>query len=89
MLIRILLLIILFVLLGRAIRGLLANTMGNVPEPGHTSRRGGHRGVHMVRDPVCGTFLPPASAVALTERDGRVLYFCSEACKSSYALKKK
>ena len=41
------------------------------------------RGVSMVRDPVCGTFVLPASAVTLV--DGRArLYFCSDACRDQY-----
>jgi YHS domain-containing protein len=41
------------------------------------------RGVSMVRDPVCGTFVLPASAVTLV--DGRAhLYFCSDACRDKY-----
>ena len=37
----------------------------------------------MVRDPVCGTFVLPASAVTLV--DGRArLYFCSDACRDKY-----
>jgi len=41
------------------------------------------RGVHMVRDPVCGTFVVPDRAVAL--HDGRVqVFFCSDACRDKY-----
>jgi YHS domain-containing protein len=38
----------------------------------------------MVRDPVCGTFLPPDAAVSLAERGGAVRYFCSEKCRDDY-----
>lgn len=41
------------------------------------------RGVQMVRDPVCGTFVVPTSAFALTE-GRRELYFCSSACRDRY-----
>jgi hypothetical protein len=41
------------------------------------------RGVAMVRDPVCGTFVLPERAVTLT--DGRErLHFCSDACRDKY-----
>jgi uncharacterized protein len=41
------------------------------------------QGVPMVRDPVCGTFVVPDRAVALT--DGRQrLFFCSTACRDQY-----
>jgi YHS domain-containing protein len=40
-------------------------------------------GVSMVRDPVCGTFVLPEHAVALSVGRERV-YFCSEACRDKY-----
>jgi YHS domain-containing protein len=41
------------------------------------------RGVQMVRDPVCGTFVVADQAVTLT--DGRTqIYFCSNACRDKY-----
>jgi YHS domain-containing protein len=40
-------------------------------------------GVHMVRDPVCGTFVVPDRAVVL--HDGRAhVFFCSDACRDKY-----
>jgi hypothetical protein len=41
------------------------------------------RGVPMVRDPVCGTFIVPDRAVALTDGRHRV-FFCSTACRDQY-----
>jgi YHS domain-containing protein len=66
--------------LGKMLAGLIA---GASPEQG---RRSGppERGVQMVRDPVCGTFLPPDTAVSLTERGGAVRYFCSEKCRDAF-----
>jgi YHS domain-containing protein len=87
MLIRILLLIILLALLGRAIRSLLASAAGTPLEDGR--RHPAARGVRMVRDPVCGTFLPPTHALAEPARDGSVLYFCSEACRQEYVAQGK
>jgi uncharacterized protein len=41
------------------------------------------RGMQMVRDPVCGTFVLPDRALTLT--DGRArLFFCSDACRDRY-----
>jgi uncharacterized protein len=38
---------------------------------------------HMERDPVCGTFVLPASAVSVV--DGRThVYFCSTRCRDAY-----
>src|SRR5947208_16621694 len=41
------------------------------------------RGVQMVRDPVCGTFVVPDTALTLTDGRSR-LYFCSDACRDEY-----
>ena len=50
---------------------------------GRSESGGPPRGVAMVRDPVCGTFVLPASAVTLV--DGRArLYFCSDACRDKH-----
>jgi uncharacterized protein len=83
-LLRVVLVLLLGLLLLRAVGRLLAGLItGASPEPGP---RGGppERGVQMVRDPVCGTFLPPDTAVKLIERGGAVRYFCSERCRDAY-----
>jgi hypothetical protein len=42
------------------------------------------RGVQMVRDPVCGTFVVPERSIAVTS--GRTTrHFCSAACRDRYA----
>jgi YHS domain-containing protein len=83
MLIRFLLLIIVGVLLARALRGVLASAIvaakGEPPRPA-----GPARGVKMVRDPVCGTFLVPGNALTSSGR-GATEYFCSEACRDKHA----
>jgi YHS domain-containing protein len=44
------------------------------------------QGVQMARDPICGTYVVPDSALSI--RDGRQpVYFCSEACRSKYRAK--
>ena len=54
---------------------------------GHpSSTRVPTRGVQMVRDPVCGTFVVPDRAVMIT--DGRrQLFFCSTNCRDQYRAK--
>lgn len=82
-LLRYLLVLLLGILVLRALGKLLAGLIaGAAPED---SRHGGPpaRGVQMVRDPVCGTFLPPDTAVSLADRGG-VRYFCSERCRDAY-----
>ena len=41
------------------------------------------RGVQMVRDPVCGTFLLPERAITIVDGRSR-LFFCSTACRDKY-----
>lgn len=74
---------ILLIFLARALRSLWGGIVEGFNQP--TSRNGGvpSRGVHMVRDPVCGTFVVPERAVSLTV--GRELvHFCSVACRDAY-----
>ena len=48
-------------------------------------RGGPARGVQMVRDPVCGTFVLPDHALMITDGRARV-FFCSDACRDKYRL---
>jgi hypothetical protein len=41
------------------------------------------RGVQMVRDPVCGTYIVPDRALFLTD-GSRQVFFCSAACRDAY-----
>jgi len=50
--------------------------------PGST--RVPQRGVQMERDPVCGTFVVPERAVALSTSTNDRLYFCSTGCRDTY-----
>ena len=40
-------------------------------------------GVQMARDPVCGTYVVPDRAIAVTE-GRRQVFFCSTACRDKY-----
>jgi uncharacterized protein len=82
-LIRFLLIAFLLLFVARAFWRLLAGVIeGATVDP---RRRAGppDRGVQMVRDPVCGTFLVPSRALTSADR-GVVHYFCSEACRHAY-----
>jgi len=83
MLIRFLLLLILGMVLARVLRGALASAIAASREEPRPPA-GPSRGVKMVRDPVCGTFLPPGNALTVIDR-GTVHYFCSEACREKHA----
>jgi YHS domain-containing protein len=63
--------------LWRLIDGIIEGASGG-------ARRGvPQRGVQMARDPICGTFVVPERALALT--DGTTQhYFCSETCREKY-----
>jgi len=39
---------------------------------------------HMVRDPVCGTFILPDRSVTLPGERSQNVYFCSTACRDAY-----
>ena len=41
------------------------------------------KGVQMVRDPVCGTFVVPTDALSIAQPGGPV-YFCSTRCRDQY-----
>jgi len=41
------------------------------------------RGVQMVRDPVCGTYIVPDRAVVMAD-GSRQLFFCSATCRDKY-----
>jgi YHS domain-containing protein len=47
------------------------------------SGRSPARAVKLQRDPVCGTFVAPASALSLTN-GSTTLYFCSDKCRDEY-----
>jgi YHS domain-containing protein len=46
-------------------------------------RRQVRTGVKLQRDPVCGTYVSPGSALSLTA-GGTTQYFCSEKCRNEY-----
>lgn len=65
----------------RVIDGVMEGLAGRA-----TPRQGGTvpaRGVQMVRDPVCGTYVIPDRALALSDGSGRV-FFCSATCRDKY-----
>ncbi len=80
--IRFLLLAVLFILVARAFWRIMDAVLE--ASRGTTSRR--HRrvpAVKLVRDPVCGTHIPPRPDLSLTAA-GTTHYFCSERCLKTY-----
>ena len=90
---RFILLSILLTILYRALSRLWANVvrgMDGQSRPTYNPGGSPHvptRGVHMERDPVCGTFVVPERAVALSTSRGDRLYFCSTNCRDTYRNK--
>ena len=73
----------LIILLTRALSRLWGGVMEGLTGGPPTRSGVPQRGVQMVRDPVCGTFIVPDSALMLSV--GRQqLYFCSRACRDKY-----
>lgn len=87
---RFLLLSILLTILYRAVSRLWVGVLrGMDGQRRSTGNAGGSprvptRGVHMERDPLCGTFVVPERAVALSISGGERLYFCSTECRDQY-----
>ncbi len=85
-LVRFLLLGLLFILIARSFWQFIGSIVEGAS--GRPSGRPGppDRGVSMVRDPVCGTFVVPSNALTLAGQDGPV-YFCSERCRKAYGAR--
>jgi len=70
--------VVLAVALRRLMGGIVEGLSGRTPRGGVPGR-----GVQMVRDPVCGTFVIPDRAVTLRE-GARELFFCSADCRDKH-----
>jgi len=83
--VRIILLLVLIAFVARAfwkiVDGVLQGVRGG--PPGRVPTNTPPRGVHMARDPVCGTYVIPERAVSLTTGDGP-LFFCSDRCRDAF-----
>jgi uncharacterized protein len=84
MMLRLALFIVLGIIVARAFWRLVDGIVEGVS--GRPKRGPGQeptRGVQMVRDPVCGTFLLPDHALTIVDGRSRV-FFCSGACRDKY-----
>ena len=81
MLLRVVLLLVLIAFVARSFWRLVDGVIEGVT--GRRRTEIPNRGVPMVRDPVCGTFVLPDRAVSLTE-GRRQMFFCSTACRDKY-----
>jgi YHS domain-containing protein len=82
---RLVLIAIVIVLVSRVLWRLVGGILEGLAA-GPVNARVPQRGVRMVRDPVCGTFVLPDRAVT-TADEGRAVHFCSAACRDRYLRK--
>jgi YHS domain-containing protein len=80
MLARLILFIVLGIFVARAFWRLVDGIVEGVKGPAGNVPA---RGVQMVRDPVCGTFVLPDQARMISDGRSRV-FFCSDACRDKY-----
>lgn len=81
---RALLIMLLTLVIARAFWRLLEGFIEGLSGSGGSSAGGApERGVHMVRDPVCGTFVVPERALRLAD-GSRSVFFCSAGCRDRY-----
>jgi len=78
---RFILLAILLIVVARLFWRLMDSVIEAARVPGHGSGRA--PAVKLVRDPVCGTFVAPRTALSLTAA-GSTHYFCSEECRAKF-----
>jgi YHS domain-containing protein len=78
---RLLLLLVLIVLLARGFWRMVDGIVEGLTGRASTGVPG--RGVQMVRDPVCGTFVLPERALTLSDGRQRI-FFCSATCRDKY-----
>jgi len=83
MLARFLVWAVLVLVVWRAVRRLLAGIAQGAATPRPRAATAPDKGELMVRDPVCGTFVLPSRAVAVSDRTG-THHFCSDTCRQAY-----
>jgi YHS domain-containing protein len=81
--IRLLLICLLVLLVGRAVWRLLSGVVEGATSAGPRASRAPRRGTRMVRDPICGTFVVQSRALTADSR-GETAWFCSEDCRRTW-----
>jgi uncharacterized protein len=87
---RLVLFLFILTIVGRALWQLAGGVLEGLtgPAEGASTPHGGsarvpQKGVQMVRDPVCGTFVVPDRSITLAVK-GHQVYFCSARCRDTY-----
>jgi YHS domain-containing protein len=87
MLTRFVLYAVVALLLYRALRSFLRGVLqGAGAVPGPRKKPPIAEGVRMVRDPVCGTYVIPANALAVRDAEG-MHHFCSATCRDAFTAR--
>lgn len=73
--------IVAVLLLIRALWRFLAGVAGKTKKSGRFDKA--QKSVRLVRDPVCGTYVPRMRALTIGQGNG-AQFFCSERCRTSY-----
>jgi YHS domain-containing protein len=82
--------VVLIITVVRMVLGVIAKGMGELLGGGTRQAETGPRrpevpmGGELKRDPVCGTYVPAATAVKKPGPGGEVVYFCSTECRDRY-----
>jgi YHS domain-containing protein len=79
---RVILLAILFIVVARIFWRVFDGVIAGARTPANSPRPPASP-VKLVRDPVCGTFVAPGTALSLTA-SGSTHYFCSDVCRESF-----
>ena len=83
--IRALLIAVLMMLVARAFWQVVDGIIASLGSSEPPARRGGGDGsVKLVRDPVCGTYVSPRTAISRSD-GARTYYFCSEQCRAKFS----
>ncbi len=82
---RFLVYLVIALLVARALRGFFAGiSQGLSGQPAPPRRK--QQSVRMARDPVCGTFVIPGTALAVRDAQG-LHHFCSDKCRDAFVAK--
>jgi YHS domain-containing protein len=85
MFIRVIVYLLIVLLVSRALRQFFGGLAQGMRGDRGPSRRM-DQGVRMARDPVCGTFVIPANALAVRDAAG-VHHFCSDKCRDAFVAR--
>jgi YHS domain-containing protein len=81
--IRLLLILFVIALVVRSIWRFIEGVVEGASDPSRRPGRVPQKGAHMVRDPVCGTFVVQSRALT-ADRGGQTAWFCSENCRRQW-----